>query len=279
MKILLVTGDTLAPWAITFRAQEFSRRWINDQVEVVSSFEGNPNDYDVVHFLFSGYISKYRQMLCDHPDRLFTSIVSLNSMKFTFDSEDSFRSILQNSKKIVCLNKELQQLANDLMGSPFHHKTVYIPNGIDEKLFTRPFTVGFVGSNFNEEYKGLLLIKAACANLGVKLLLPEFHFPDTVILRDQMPAFYEKIDCLCIASLGEGSNNPTLEALAMNKPVISTRTGIAEELEGVILVDRTVESIMQGIRKVYTRAGILEKYTWDNIATQYHDLYTSTGPA
>lgn len=89
-----------------------------------------------------------------------------------------------------------------------------------------------------------------------------------------MPDFYRQIDCLVVASSSEGCNNPTLSALAMNKPVISTKVGIAEELEGVTLVERNVESIKKALRHVSGRIQILEKYTWDIVAAQYHNLYT-----
>lgn len=274
MKILLVTGDTLAPWAISFRAHELKKRWVNDEVEIVSSFEGNPLEYDIIHILFSAGIGQYAPLVQEY-SHVYTSVVSANTLDYAWDSVETLRSIFQNSKKVVCLNPRLQQAVIALIGLEHASKAVYIPNGVDEDLFVpKKFVVGFVGSNFSQEYKGLHLIKEACEKLDVELLINDCNYPHTVTSRDEMPAFYEKIDCLCLASLGEGTNNPTLEALSMNKPVISTVTGISEELEGIILVERNVASIMQGIRKVYTRKGIAEHYTWDRIAQKYHDLYT-----
>ena len=75
------------------------------------------------------------------------------------------------------------------------------------------------------------------------------------------------------ASISEGCNNPTLEALAVNKPVISTKVGIVGELEGIILTERNVESIKTALRKVSGRIQILEKYTWKVVAKQYRQLY------
>ena len=276
MKILLITGDTIAPWAISFRANELKKRWINDHVDVVSKFEGNPNEYDVVHILFSALHGQYCKMIEENPDKIFTSIVGKNTLEYVFDSEEVLRNYFINSKKIVCLNKDIQIMANTLIGPEHSQKTIFIPNGVDEKLFNRKFVVGFVGSSLNTEYKGYYLIKEACDKLDIELLTTELQFPD-MIPREKMPEFYQKIDCLCIASMGEGTNNPTMEALSMNKPVVSTRTGIAAELPGVILVDRTVESIMEGINKVNFRSHILQNYTWDIIAKKYHDLYLNHG--
>lgn len=274
MRILLITGDTLAPWAITFRANELKKRWIDDDVEIASEFYGNPDDYDVVHILFSANIGIYKNMILEHPRRIFTSVVSANTMEYGFDSREDLKLIFENSKKVVCLNRMIQEQVITLMNPEYAENAVFIPNGVDEKLFDRKLVVGFVGSNFNHEYKGLSLIREACELIGAELLVHDCHYPEKVSERDEMPAFYKKIDCLCLASLGDGSNNPTLEALSMNKPVISTRTGIAEELEGVILVERNVASIIQGIRKFYPRKNIIENYTWDRIAKKYHQLYT-----
>lgn len=281
MKILLITGDLFGPWAITFRANELKKRWVNDEVEVVSAFTGDPDYYDVIHILFSAEVGKYADLISKYPGQIYTSLVSANTLDYTWDSVETLRSVFQNSKKVVCLNPRLQQAVIALMGMEHASKAVYIPNGVDEILFShnlcngepKKFVVGFVGSNFSHEYKGLHLIKEACEKLDVELLMTNCDYPSSVTPREQMPGFYEQIDCLCLASLGEGTNNPTLEALAMNKPVISTRTGIAEELPGVILVDRTVESIMEGISKVYSRKNILENYTWDIIAEKYRNLY------
>ena len=90
-----------------------------------------------------------------------------------------------------------------------------------------------------------------------------------------MPDFYKRINCLCIASKGEGTHNPTMEALAMNIPVISTDTGIAREL-GVIIVDRTVESIMEGIKRVYTHNLMEDKYSIKNMVQEYKKIYEET---
>lgn len=275
MKILLITGDTFGPWAITFRANELKKRWVDDEVTVLSSFNGDPKDYDVVHILFSAELGKYSQLVCQNPNKIFTSLVSANTLDYTWDSEEVLQNIFKNSKKVVCLNPRLQNAVILLIGMEDAERVVYIPNGVDENLFSpKKFIVGFVGSNFSHEYKGLPLIKEACERLGVELLINDCNYPSSITSREEMPSFYERIDCLCLASLGEGTNNPTLEALSMNKPVISTCTGIAEELEGVILVERNVSSIMQGISKVYSRKGIIENYTWDRIAQQYRQLYT-----
>ena len=80
-----------------------------------------------------------------------------------------------------------------------------------------------VDQNMSKLSKDMLELKTAYSG----------HAKDVKPLR-AMPKFYKSIDCLVLASRSEGCNNPTLEALAMNKPVISTKVGIAKELEGVM---------------------------------------------
>ena len=59
MKILLVHNDKYYPWATTRRAQALKREWVKDKVDIVhfnDILDGK--DYDVIHFLYSGGISK-----------------------------------------------------------------------------------------------------------------------------------------------------------------------------------------------------------------------------
>jgi glycosyltransferase involved in cell wall biosynthesis len=135
-------------------------------------------------------------------------------------------------------------------------------------MFNRTFIVGCVGAKQDKlDYKGFNLIKKACSELGLELKIAQTRF------FDEMPHFYNTIDCLVVASIAEGCHNPTLEMLAMNKPVISTDVGIADMLDGVIIVDRNINSIKKALLKLMGRTQILEKYTWKIIAEKYKLLY------
>jgi glycosyltransferase involved in cell wall biosynthesis len=151
---------------------------------------------------------------------------------------------------------------------------VYIPNGVDTELFNRKFVVGFIGAILGKyDHKGFLLAKQACDELGLEIKLKIIRNASHVDLHESMPDFYKKIDCLVLPSVSEGCNNPTLEALAMNKPVISTNVGIVSELENIIIVERDKESIKKALIKLSGRIQILEKYTWAIIAKEYRKLY------
>lgn len=254
-------------WADVFRAEEFKRHWTEDEVDIVNRWNlPDPDKYDVIHFLYGGALTKSKDYILNNKHKVWTSSVSKRSLDGMWDDRATLLKLYEASRCCVCQNKEILSI---LKGLAPKVNAVVIPNGVNEKLFVRKFVAGFVGAKASNEHKGLHLAKQACKELGIEL--KEVHEWDYE--HEQMPEFYNKIDVLLIPSVSEGSHNPTMEALAMNKPVISTRVGIAEELEGVILVDRNVESIKQALRKLSGRIQILEKYTWANIAQQYHRLY------
>ena len=262
MKILLVHNNKMR-WADVFRAEELKKRWVDDDVDITNRWNLPDGDkYDVIHFLYSGALTKTKEYILKHKDKVFTSLVSHRSIDGTWDNQDELLDIYKQTRMCVCQNPKLLAQLNI-------PNAVYIPNGVDEELFNRKFVAGFVGAKDSNDHKGLSLAKKACDDLGIELRIAHEHNYS----HEDMPKFYEQIDVLLIPSLSEGSHNPTMEALAMNIPVISTLTGIAVHLEGVILIERDVESIKVALRRLSGRIQILEKYTWDSIANQYHDLY------
>ena len=277
MKILLVHGDDV-PWATENRANELKKRWVDDEVDIVEWHKvPDANSYDVIHVLFSGGISQLKEFISKYRDKTFTTLASQRTLDCVYDSQNDLRDIYRMSKGIVVQNPTLLCNLIAIIGNEHSKKTHYITNGVDERKFNKEFVVGYVGTDqaYHKEYKGFHLVEQACKELGLTLKRTHNAYPDSVIPHDKMPDFYKDIDCLVIPSMGEGCNNPTLEALAMNIPVISTRVGIAEELDGVILVERNVDAIKSALRKLSGRIQILEKYTWDIIARRYHELYVS----
>jgi glycosyltransferase involved in cell wall biosynthesis len=251
-------------WADVFRAEELKKRWTEDDVDIVNRWSLPDREYDVIHFLYSGALTKSKDYILERKDKVFTSLVSQRSLDGMFDDKDELIEIYKKTRCCVCQNPRLLSQLRE-----YEINAVYIPNGVDEKLFNRPFVAGFVGAKDSNPHKGFHLAKKACEDLGIELLVAHNHD----YAHEDMPEFYKKIDCLLIPSASEGCHNPTMEALAMNKPVISTRVGIAEELEGVILVERDVESIKEALRKLSGRIQILEKYKWSDIAKHYRQLY------
>lgn len=264
IKILLVHADK-TPWATTYRANELKKRLTEDEVDI-AYFKDLPDGdkYDIIQILFSGGIGKIKDFILKYKSKTFTTLASQRTLDLFFDREEDLIEIYKNTVCCVCQNPELENKLRRLIGQG---NMVYIPNGVDEKLFNRNFIVGFVG--ITSDHKGYKLVEQACEELNLWLAKAEN------LSYEEMPNFYSKIDCLVIPSISEGCNNPTLEALAMNKPVISTDVGIASELEGVVIVERNVKSIKKALRKLSGRIQILEEYTWDKIIKSYKDVWNS----
>jgi len=267
MKILLVHIDKYS-WAATHRAEALRKEWTEDEVHIFHYDNLSGGDYyDVIHFLYSGGITKARDYILKYKDKVFTTLASQRTLDLYFDKLEPLKEIYSQTICCVAQNPDLASKLTELTGKD---NVVYIPNGVDEKVFNchRSFVVGCVAAKQDyRDHKGLDLVKQACSELDLELIIA------TKADYNTMPDFYREIDCLVNASISEGCNNPTLEALAMNIPVISTNTGIVKELEGIIIIERNVESIKQALRKVSGRIQILEKYTWKIISQKYRKLY------
>lgn len=261
MRILLVHADKF-PWATFNRAEALKKEWAGDWVDIADRWHLPEEDYDIIHFLFSGGLSKCKDYILKR-NNVFTTLASYRTLEARWDDLEDLTQIYQHSVMCVAQNPDLAERYKKL----FHkNNVVYIPNGVNTQRFKRDFVVGFVG--IDNRHKGLELIRQACTELGLELKVV-----DKGKTQEDVRDFYKEIDCLALASISEGCNNPTLEVLSMNKPVISTEVGIAKELEGVHIVLRDVESIKQTLRHLSPRIGILERYTWKIIAKRYRKLY------
>jgi glycosyltransferase involved in cell wall biosynthesis len=257
------------PWATQKRAIELQKRLGGDIADAWSINDNAhwriPDGYDDIFVLFSGGITTIKDYIVDNKDKVYTTLASYRTLEENWDDMDDLKTVYGCCRGVICQNQDLADKLAKLVDNEIH----VIPNGVDTDKFNREFKVGFVSAKDSYFHKGYHLVEKACHDLGLELL-------EAGGSKWDMVDFYNRIDCLVIPSISEGCNNPTLEALAMNKPVITTRTGIADELEGVILVERDVESIKTALRKLSGRIQILEKYTWDAIANQYLNLCGKT---
>ena len=261
-RILLVHADK-NPWATQRRAEALKREWKDDEVDIVDRWnlpDGEP--YDVIHFLFSGGITKCREYILRYKDKTFTTLASHRSLDEKWDKLEDLKEIYENTT-VVCQSHELlvllKKISNDI-------KAVYIPNGVDTEFFKRDFIVGYVGAKDSSTHKGLDMIQEACNDLGLTLKIAH-NAP-----YEEMPDFYRSIDCLVLMSESEGCNNPTLEALAMNVPVISTETGIAKNLL-VTIIERNKDELIKALITKCTSLHMKVEYGWPVIAKQYRKLY------
>jgi len=279
MRILYVTVDK--GWAVQHRCDNLKREFEKEghnilvltREEMKEKFDYYVEQYDIIHFQYSGSLTMFYEQFKKYPNRFYTTVISHRSIEGSWDDVGKLNEILSLSKGIICLSHKLYGEVHKRVNPECASKMYCVPNGIDETLFKplRDYKVGFIGRR--DEHKGYDLIKQACCELGVELIDDGNEYPDKIKKHKDMPSVYRKFDCLAIASLSEGCHNPTLEALSMNIPVVSTDVGIANRLAGVIIVDRDVEDIKRGIEIAIPRLAILKNYTWAKIAQKLKTIY------
>jgi glycosyltransferase involved in cell wall biosynthesis len=196
-----------------------------------------------------------------------------------------------------------------------------IRNGVDVSFFEpgEPpglFTILFVGRLI--ERKGLIYLLEAFAALrrrepGARLLLAgegpqrdalERHCRQAglessvrflgQVERSSLPATYREASVFALPSLEEAMPNAVLEAMAAGLPIIATRTGAIELIDGNgILVDRASSESLERAFEQYLRSPELlrshakrsrelaETLSWGNVARAYREVYARVlrGPA
>jgi glycosyltransferase involved in cell wall biosynthesis len=105
---------------------------------------------------------------------------------------------------------------------------------------------------------------------------------------EEMPDFYSKIDVYVCMSKTEGLCNPLMEAGAMGIPVISTRSGAAEEMifdgENGFLIERTEKTLKDALSKVRDPVArramsvniekeMTENWSWDVRVKDYEIMF------
>ena len=151
---------------------------------------------------------------------------------------------------------------------PSFSRATCIPDGIDLDRFkpARRFRVGMACHPMYSKFKGLDMLREAAVGLDVDVV----HAAD--LPHEEMAEFYRSLDLYVCASESEGFSAPLAECMAMNIPVMSTRTGIATYLPGLHVVDRTVAEIRQGLLKHMTRSSVQE-LAWKVISAKIAAVY------
>ena len=280
MKIAFIHGDP-QPWATTHRCNALKKRWTDDEVDLYYVFDVVNNgltldEYDIIQIQYSGGITMLKDLVNRNGHKCFGMVASQMMFDWHYDKKQDVIDVLGGCKAIIAQNPRLQEQTKELLGKD---NVYYIPNGVDEELFKpdNHFVVGFVGNKkvSTVDHKGYEVVKQACNELDVSLIEIKDNYPKGLKTHEEVRDFYKRIDCLAVLSNGEGCNNPTLECLSMNIPVIFTDQGISQELEarGLYMINRDVEECKEVLRHLVPRLNIIENYTWDKIAKQYKDLY------
>jgi len=104
-------------------------------------------------------------------------------------------------------------------------------------------------SSFNKEVKNPQLAKAAVEGLGSEYRLIELKGYN----REQVRLLLNAVDACLLTSHSEGSPQFIKEAMACNRPLVSTDVGdvaqITEGIAGCFVVQSNRESVMEGIRQ------------------------------
>lgn len=190
-------------------------------------------------------------------------------------------------------------------------RCVYIPNGVDLNRFVVKPNVGnqkiktvlSVGA-FTEQKRNELVIEAVSKLKNVKLvvvggggdkkqeikeigekLLGKDRFEIIETTNDKMPEIYNKANVFTLASKTYESFGIVLvEALASGLPVVATDDPIRREIVGDagLFVDPThTDAYAKAIEKALNTdwgnkpRKQAEKFSWDNIAKQYEELFNS----
>jgi glycosyltransferase involved in cell wall biosynthesis len=113
-----------------------------------------------------------------------------------------------------------------------------------------------------------------------------------VVSHTRMPKYYQQSDVVCFPTLGEPFGKVIIEAMACAKPVVASNIGGSAEIiqdrkNGILvapgrpdLLAREILSLLEDETAGKTigasaRETVVEKYSWEKIAEDYHRLYSS----
>jgi len=200
----------------------------------------------------------------------------------------------RNLKKANAIHANSKFLFDEICGLNDH--CYYLPNGVDEELFqfcerdlNDTFRVGYVGKpGENKGYPNIII--PACEKAGVEFYpIATRHGMKDMIPHVKMPAYYQKVDVILIASTTDGTPNMLLEAASTGRTFIGNKIGNVPELveEGVngFMVNREIDDYVDRIlflkknRDVCSEMGkearktVEENWTWKRQVKNYKKMF------
>jgi hypothetical protein len=165
------------------------------------------------------------------------------------------------------LNKKFYLQVNNPKHLEIFPDAYWIAEGVFDMFKPdHPFRVGMAFAESSREYKGYYLVKDACDQLGVELVVASGNLPP-----EGMVQFYKSVDLVVIASIDEGFNSIAMECALMNKPFITTNVGIPM-LMNCHKMDRGVFSIKSAIEKFYTHPQA-QCWSYEASCKKFADLF------
>lgn len=256
-------------------------------------------NFDLVHFFWRGHLTFLDNSLeylykIGMPVDYFKENY-LNKLKITtsvydhlyLDNLDYTNKIFQYCQNYTVCSKKLEKIYNENEGI-IKKPQMTITDGVDLKLFrpknlqrfkkNQKLVVGWVGNSLwqsdTEDFKGFnTILKPTIDELISKDYAIETCYADKqekLIIHEEMPNYYAKIDVLVCVSKIEGTPNPVLEAMACGVPIISTNVGIVKDALGpkqkeFILKKRDKDSLSKAILKLLNNRDILEDLSQENL--------------
>lgn len=208
---------------------------------------------------------------------------------------DESRIMWRRFKYFAAMNGPVYHRVVTLM----HDKHVYLlTDGADPIQFTPggplpdEFTVGWVGQA-TRDFKRFALATDAVSKTGFVFKPLKGSHDNTFTPHEEMPGYYEGIDCLLITSTREVHSAVMCEAMMMEKVVIATRAGDAAEVithmvNGLLLpYDCTADDIAEMVEYVKSnpehaalmgeaaRETIVKNYSWPVMGPKYAEVWNT----
>lgn len=210
----------------------------------------------------------------------------------TYVNFEGYKELL---KRCGTVHANSMMLYNEL--KLINSNAFYVPNGVDIDLFrfvemdiAKEFTVGYVGKSHDRKGFNNFVVPA-CKKAGVKLKAQTAKYNDKEKIEPcNMPAFYNDVDCIIIASDMDGTPNQLLEAAAIGRAFVGVNIGNVPEFHNIdnsngFLVDRNIDKIAEKIEflkinreackwmGIEARKTIESGWTWEIQAQNYKKMF------
>jgi len=292
LKILLIAD--YPNWAYDYKAKSIVKHLSNKYSFDIIYTEKDPKlkinheKYDGIYLFYWDWRNKLKEWGIPK-SKLGSGITHhINFHKPSF-SKNKIKNILSRYDVFSANSLQMYKLLKK-----YRKDIIYAPNGVDTDLFKpnkghkfEKFTIGWVGNSSVEKKHFFDIIVPAvnqCENVRLITATKEQY-----ISREKMPEFYNKCNCLVVASEMDGTPNPALEAAACGKPIISNKIGNMPELiqngKNGFLVKLNIKDYIKRITFLRDNPEICEKmgkriredikkgWGWEKMAKNYDKLF------
>lgn len=291
MKRIVILVDVKG-WAWDIKAQQIQKHLSNEFDVTIRYFQGGFNNmkwsnekYDA-YFTFDPPSMRFIGKIPKEKKITGTTSHTYTNMKNYIDLIGHAEFLHANSK---LLQKEIEILTKK--------KVYYLPNGVDESLFSfkernieDEFKVGYVGKDTERKgYKNYIVKACELAGVTLKSQVCRFNDKKKVIEHHKINEFYDDIDCIIVASDMDGTPNQLLEAASSGRTFVGNAIGNVPELvkDGVngFLVEREVKPYVEKLKwlkdnrevckqmGIEARKTIEQEWTWKIQAENYRQMF------